>query len=98
MKAFKYLDERQIFYDANSNYIQLNQKHLTWKMRAMLMEWMTQLAHEFKMTRESLYLAISIVDRFFSSTTDLSKADFQLTGATALFISSKIDLLQPISS
>ena len=43
-------------------------------------------------------MAINIVDRYFSETFNLPKADFQLAGATALFITSKLDLHDPISS
>lgn len=71
-----------------------------WKRRAVLIEWMIQLAfdEEFKMSRESVYMAINIVDNYFQSTQNLPISEFQLAGATALFIAGKMDLEQPISS
>ena len=69
-----------------------------WKRRAILIEWMIQLAFEFKMSRDSVYIAINLVDNYFQSTHHLPTSEFQLAGATALFIAGKLDLERPISS
>lgn len=65
-------------------------------MRAILVEWMMHVSHEFKLKRVTFYIAVSLVDNFFQSTSNLSKADFQLTGASALFIASKLEEQQPL--
>jgi hypothetical protein len=62
-------------------------------MRAILMDWMMHISYEFLLKRETLYIALSLVDNFFQSTMNLSKADFQLTGAAALFIAAKLEEL-----
>lgn len=59
-------------------------------MRAILMDWMMHISYEFKLKRETLYISLTLVDNFFQSTTNLAKADFQLTGAAALFIAAKL--------
>jgi hypothetical protein len=43
------------------------QTHVTCAMRAVLIDWMMEVADEFLWTRETLYLAVSYVDRFLSS-------------------------------
>jgi len=57
------------------------------------MDWMMHISYEFLLKRETLYVALALVDNFFQSTMNLSKADFQLTGAAALFIAAKLEEL-----
>lgn len=47
---------------------------------------------------QTLHIALILVDNFFESTYNLSKSDFQLTGATALFIAAKLEEFEPLSS
>ena len=54
------------------------------------MDWMMHISFEFSLKRQTLYIALTLVDNFFQSTTNLSKADFQLSGAAALFIAAKL--------
>lgn len=49
-------------------------------------------------TTQTLHIALTLVDNFFESTSHLAKADFQLTGATALFIAAKLEEFEPLSS
>jgi len=37
-----------------------------------------------------LHIALAIVDNYFEVASNLSKADFQLTGAASLFIAAKL--------
>lgn len=67
-------------------------------MRAMLMDWMVQLASEFKFKRQTAYIAITLVDNYFQSTLNLPKSDFQLIGAAALFIAAKMEEFEPLPS
>ena len=62
------------------------------------MDWMMHISFEFKLKRETLYIALSLVDNFFQATQNLSKADFQLTGASALFVAAKLEEFEPLSS
>lgn len=55
------------------------------------MDWMMHISYEFKLKRETLYIALTLVDNFFQATQSLSKADFQLTGASSLFIAAKLE-------
>ena len=49
-------------------------------------------------TIQTLYIALILLDNFFEATYNLPKADFQLAGAAALFISAKLQEFQPLSS
>jgi len=39
---------------------------------------------------QTLHIALTLVDNFFQTSPGLTKADFQLTGAAALFIAAKL--------
>jgi hypothetical protein len=42
-------------------------------MRAYLVDWLSELHYKFKMWAETLYVAISLVDRFLTELTDITK-------------------------
>ena len=67
-----------------------NQKHLAWKMRYVLIDWMSEVHYKFRLLPETLYLAVNLMDRFLSSRT-VAAAKFQLVGVTALFVASKYE-------
>lgn len=84
------MDERQMCYQVDPLYIEKKQKNLNWTMRAILIEWMIHISYEFRLKRETLHIALTLVDNFFQSTSNLAKAEFQLTGAAALFVAAKL--------
>jgi len=42
-------------------------------MRAYLVDWLAELHYKFKMWTETLYVAISLVDRFLAEVIDITK-------------------------
>lgn len=56
-------------------------------MRAILVDWLVEVVLSYKMQNETLYLAISFIDRFLSLIS-VVQAEFQLLGIVALFIAS----------
>ena len=52
-----------------------NQKFITEKMRAFLVDWLTELHYKFKMWPETLYVAIGIMDHYLAIVPDVSKED-----------------------
>jgi cyclin A len=58
-------------------------------MRAVLIDWMTEVCFEYTLKRDTLYTAVSILERYLSSNPNIPKKYFQLAGVTSLFISSK---------
>jgi len=60
-------------------------------MRSVLIDWMIEICQEYLLGRETLYYAINYVDRYLSYNPELSRANFQLLGATAMFIASKVE-------
>ena len=75
------------------HYLQNRQKNITAVMRAILFDWMMEVASEFGLKRETYSLATSYVDRYLSKCEDLEKSQFQLLGATALYLSMKAEVI-----
>jgi cyclin E len=66
------------------------------EMRAILLDWMSEVAEVYKMQRETYYLSVDIFDRFMSQTPDIvPKHDLQLIGVSALFLAAKTEEIYP---
>lgn len=59
-------------------------------MRAILINWIISVHDSYHICNETLFLAVSIIDRFFERE-EVPKARIQLVGATALFIACKFE-------
>jgi hypothetical protein len=73
----------------SQNYVQ-NQPELNEKMRGILIDWLIDVHNKFKLETETLYLTVSIIDRYISKKV-IQRNKFQLLGITALFIASKFE-------
>jgi hypothetical protein len=67
-----------------------DQKDLQWKMRGILVDWLVEVHHKFRLLPETLFLAINIIDRFLSLRV-VSLQKLQLVGLTSMFIASKYE-------
>ncbi|KAJ3144714.1 hypothetical protein HDU89_008086 [Geranomyces variabilis] len=68
----------------------LDQPELSWAMRQTLITWLVQVHAQYNLQPETLYLAISIIDRI-SSVRPVTKSHYQLIGTTALWIAAKYE-------
>uniref|UniRef100_K3ZCY6 Uncharacterized protein n=1 Tax=Setaria italica TaxID=4555 RepID=K3ZCY6_SETIT len=68
-----------------SDYIEAVQSDVTANMRTILVDWLVEVAEEYKLVADTLYLAISYVDRFLSANA-LSRDRLQLLGVAAMLI------------
>lgn len=59
-------------------------------MRGILLDWLYDLHHKFKMFPETLYTVTMIVDRFLSQK-EIAKDQLQLVGTAAFFIAAKYE-------
>lgn len=71
---------------------------LTSRMRAILLDWLFEVAEEYSLYRHTAHLAVNFVDRFLSKVPNIPKGTLQLVGIASLFLASKIEEVQPISS
>jgi hypothetical protein len=50
-----------------------NQSEITEKMRAYLIDWLTELHIKFKLLPETLYVCVGIIDKFLMAEPDFKK-------------------------
>ena len=62
--------------------------------RLVLVDWMVEVVDEFNMGQETLFLAVSLLDRFLSSQ-PVSRSHLQLLGVTCLWVASKYEEVSP---
>lgn len=65
----------------------LRQPDVTYSMRTVLVDWLVEVAEEYKLHNETLYLAVSFIDRFLS-VMSVVRGKLQLLGTAAMFIAS----------
>ncbi|XP_312460.6 uncharacterized protein LOC1273481 [Anopheles gambiae] len=85
---FDYLQEREPAYDIPDYMVR--QKHLTKRMRALLVDWMIEIQETFELNHETLYLAVKILDTYLSRVT-IGHEVLQLVGIAGMLIASKYD-------
>ncbi|KAK9109327.1 hypothetical protein Sjap_017387 [Stephania japonica] len=76
------------------DYIEKVQKDVTANMRGILVDWLVEVAEEYKLVPDTLYLTISYIDRFLSSNM-LSRHKLQLLGVSSMLIASKYEEISP---
>ena len=67
-----------------------SQPEINPKMRAILVDWLVEVAHKFELMPESLYLTIYIVDMFLSMQV-VPRRELQLVGVAAMLIACKYE-------
>uniref|UniRef100_A0A8D8YH62 Cyclin-A1 n=2 Tax=Cacopsylla melanoneura TaxID=428564 RepID=A0A8D8YH62_9HEMI len=76
-----------------ANYMR-KQPDINTEMRSVLVDWLIEVAEEYKMQNETLHLAINYVDRFLSLMS-VVRSKLQLLGTAALFVASKYEEIYP---
>lgn len=88
-EIYKYLHSLEKAQAVKANFLAENNL-LTANMRAVLINWLIGVHRSFRLTAETLYLCVSIVDRFLA-TERVEKSQLQLLGAAAFFVASKFE-------
>ena len=60
------------------------------KMRAILIDWLVEVHLKFKLLPETMYLTVSLIDRFLERK-QIARQKLQLLGVTAMFAASKYE-------
>jgi hypothetical protein len=82
-------------YKHDSNYLK---RHIGIEpqMRAILLDWLAEIAYAYRLHRETWHLACEYMDRFMSCVKQQMKVDrLQLIGMTALFLAAKVEEIYP---
>ncbi|KAF7283214.1 cyclin A [Rhynchophorus ferrugineus] len=91
--VYRYLREHELRNRAKPGYMK-KQPDVTANMRSILVDWLVEVAEEYKLHTETLYLAVNYIDRFLSYMS-VVRAKLQLVGTAAMFIASKYEEIYP---
>lgn len=70
------------------------QTDINGKMRAILIDWLVEVHLKYRLRRETLHLAVGLVDRYLSQAS-VKRNRLQLIGVVAMFIASKYEEIHP---
>ena len=91
-EAYVYLKEMEAYYTIPMDF--LDTGCVTANMRMILVDWLIQVQYHLRLTQESLYLAISILDTVLHRR-DVDPDKLQLVGVTALLVATKLEEYYP---
>ena len=70
------------------------QPDINHSMRAILVDWLVEVAEEYKLLPQTLYLTINYIDRFLSAMSVL-RGKLQLVGTACMLVASKFEEIYP---
>ncbi|TKY57865.1 putative cyclin-A3-1 [Spatholobus suberectus] len=77
-----------------ADYVQKVQRDVNANMRGVLVDWLVEVAEEYKLVSDTLYFCVAYIDRFLSLNA-LSRQRLQLLGVAAMLIASKYEEIKP---
>lgn len=90
---FQYLREAELKNRPKPGYMK-KQPDITASMRSILVDWLVEVSEEYRLHNETLYLAVSYIDRFLSQMSVL-RAKLQLVGTASMFLAAKFEEIYP---
>ncbi|KAH9320179.1 hypothetical protein KI387_021948, partial [Taxus chinensis] len=75
---------------ASPYYIGTVQQEINSNMRGILVDWLVEVAEEYKLVPDTLYLTVSYIDRFLSANV-VNRQKLQLLGITCMLVASKYE-------
>ena len=92
-EIYKNLHSTEQQYIARFGYMK-NQVDISEKMRSILVDWLVEVHYKFKLTNETLFLSVNILDRYLEKI-PVCKNRLQLVGVTSMLIASKYEDIYP---
>ncbi|KAG0487449.1 hypothetical protein HPP92_009544 [Vanilla planifolia] len=74
----------------STNFMEILQLDITQRMRSILIDWLVEVADEYKLVPDTLYLTVYAIDCFLSQSY-IKKERLQLLGVTCMLIASKYE-------
>ncbi|KAL5189756.1 putative cyclin-A3-1 [Glycine soja] len=93
-EIFEYLHAMERKRRPMIDYVEKVQKQVTTTMRTILVDWLVEVAEEYKLLPDTLHLSVSYIDRFLS-VNPVSKSRLQLLGVSFMLIAAKYEEVDP---
>ena len=71
-----------------------SQRDINATMRSILIDWLVEVAEEYRLVPDTLYLAVNYIDRFLAHV-PVNRSKLQLVGVTCMLIASKYEEIHP---
>lgn len=79
---------------ASPRYLETMQRDVNPKMRAILIDWLVEVAEEYKLCADTLYQCVNYIDRFLSLQVT-QRSQLQLVGVTCMWVAAKYEEIYP---
>jgi hypothetical protein len=89
---YDYLRMRENTFLPNPNYMVEVQGEIKEGMREILVDWLVEVAEEYQLSLETLFLTKNFIDRYLSRVS-LNRSKLQLLGISSLLVASKFEVL-----
>jgi len=89
-EIFSYLLTLEKQHSVPSNYMQTVQTDVNEKMRAILIDWLVEVHLKFKLVPETLFLTVSILDRYLAIV-PVQRGNLQLVGVASMLLAAKFE-------
>jgi len=90
------LKRNELKYRPRHDYMETVQKDINQTMRGILVDWLGEVAEEYKLQSQTLFLTVSYVDRLLS-VVSVHRTKLQLIGITCMLLASKYEEIYPPS-
>jgi len=75
-------------------HVSQSQRDINATMRSILIDWLVEVAEEYRLVPETLYLAVNYIDRFLAHV-PVNRSKLQLVGVACMLIASKYEEIHP---
>ncbi|XP_014620658.1 cyclin-A1-1-like isoform X1 [Glycine max] len=87
---YKHLRESEEKKRPSTDFMDTIQKDINVSMRAILVDWLVEVAEEYRLVPETLYLTVNYLDRYLSGNA-MNRQRLQLLGVSCMMIASKYE-------
>eukprot|EP00199_Chlamydomonas_sp_CCMP681_P002144 CAMPEP_0119109422 /NCGR_PEP_ID=MMETSP1180-20130426/17901_1 /TAXON_ID=3052 ORGANISM="Chlamydomonas cf sp, Strain CCMP681" /NCGR_SAMPLE_ID=MMETSP1180 /ASSEMBLY_ACC=CAM_ASM_000741 /LENGTH=397 /DNA_ID=CAMNT_0007095177 /DNA_START=92 /DNA_END=1285 /DNA_ORIENTATION=+ len=91
---FSHLRQTETQRRPKPTYLEAVQHDMNAKMRAILVDWLVEVAEEYKLCADTLYLTINFIDRFLSVHI-VQRSHLQLVGVACMWVAAKYEEVHP---
>ncbi|KAK9814321.1 hypothetical protein WJX72_004031 [[Myrmecia] bisecta] len=74
----------------STTYMETLQRDINATMRGILVDWLVEVAQEYKLVSDTLYIAVGFIDRYLSAR-EVVRAKLQLVGVACMLIAAKYE-------
>eukprot|EP00897_Mesotaenium_endlicherianum_P010121 jgi/Mesen1/9137/ME000058S08628 len=87
---YQHLRTTELLRRPSKDFMETKQNDINPTMRGILVDWLVEVAEEYKLVPDTLYLTCSYIDRFLSSN-EVTRSRLQLLGVSCMLIAAKYE-------